>query len=59
MKPHQTPGPQGKPHFAPREQHVDMTQRENEKANSQQLNETGPQGGGIQPPAASRPAPKA
>lgn len=34
----------GKPSFAPREQHVDMTQREQERANSQRLTESGPVG---------------
>ncbi|MBF6630386.1 MAG: hypothetical protein ITG01_04455 [Comamonas sp.] len=38
--------PNGKPKFAPRASHVDVTQREQEKANSQQLQEKGPQGGG-------------
>ena len=33
-----------KPHFAPRESHVDNQQRQQEKANSQSLNQTEPQG---------------
>lgn len=34
-----------KPSFAPRETHVNMQQREQEKANSQTLTQTGPKGG--------------
>lgn len=51
MKPtEQNTTPDGKPRFAPREAHVDFTQREQEKANSQQLQENGPQGGGPHTP---------
>lgn len=42
--------PDGRLDFAPRETHVDFTQREQEKANSQQLQEDGPQGGGPDTP---------
>lgn len=35
---------QPKPHFAPRESHVNNQQRQQEKANSQSLNQTEPQG---------------
>lgn len=53
-------GTQAPPHFAPRAPHVDMTQREQEKANSQTLNQTGPQGSAeaaAPTPPASRTSP--
>ena len=54
MKPEpSTEKPDGKPKFAPRESHVDFNDREQEKANSQRLTHTGPQG--AEPAGNSKP----